>query len=104
MHIRFLTIPYNQKGMEEYDCGIQESNCMCTLELPDDEFETLLHCFETLNKEFGLLIDDYESEMIADDALIRCKEIIETVEKQVPVFNRAVKTALRYNTVVFLDF
>ena len=77
---------------------------MCTLELPDDEFETLLHCFETLNKEFGLLIDDYESEMIADDALIRCKEIIETVEKQVPVFNRAVKTALRYNTVVFLDF
>lgn len=104
MHIRFLTVPYNADGIEEYNNGIENSNNMCTLELPEEEFEILRECFGILNKECGLLIDDYESEMIAGEAAIRCKEIIDSLRIQVPVFYKAVDVAIRHAGVIFMDF
>ena len=76
MHIRFLTIPKNEEGIVEYDMGVESSNNLNVYYLPEEEFENLWVAFNVINYHCGLLIDDYESEIIKGQDLEKCKEIL----------------------------
>lgn len=104
MKNRFLTVPLNRDGEKEYDQGIEESDNLKTYKLPEDEFKLLDSggFFADLNNKFGLLIDDYESEVIPEKALNYAEFLLE--QEKAPVFNAAVAEAKRNGTFVGLDF
>ena len=104
MRHRYLTVPYNDKGVHEYDNGVEESKNLYTVELPEDEFLALVHSFGLINKECDLMIDDYESEMIAGDHLTKCQSIIANVKENIPVFTTALEMAINHRTMLALDF
>lgn len=104
MRHRYLTVPYNAKGMNEYDSGVEESENLYTVELPENEFSALINPFGLMNSECGLLIDDCESETIAVDHLTKCWDIIANVRNNIPVFAKALEMAIDKKTMMALDF
>ena len=73
MRKRYLTIIKNDTGLKEYDTGIEESENITTHELKDSEFESLCEAgiLKKINEASGLLIDDYESELIKKEDVER---------------------------------
>ena len=58
--------------------------------------------FETINDRFGLLIDDFESEIIPAEVI---HDVITLVSKEkYPVFYDALMQAQKYNAYLALDF
>ena len=104
MRKRFLSVPQNTEGIEEYNIGIEESGNLYFDELPEKEFVELIPCFSKINKEFGLLIDDYESEIIKKEHLSKCKKIINEAKADVPVFLKSLDMAMKCETMLALDF
>lgn len=108
MRVRYLTIPRNQKGLEEYNQGIEYSENLYAFELPEDEFDILYSSgvFGAINEECGLLIDDYESESIARKDFSKCISIIENVSglPEQSVFREALKLASEEGIMFAMDF
>ena len=63
-----------------------------------------MECLEKINKECGLLIDDYESETIRGDNLKQTEKIVSNVKLKVPEFYKAITLAISYNTMIGMDF
>lgn len=103
MHKRFLTVPKNEEGIIEYDMGIESSNNLNVYILPEEEFNNLWAAFNVMNGRLGLLIDDYESEIIENDYLEKCKQILQEMKVDSPIFIRALIEAIDYNTILALD-
>jgi len=103
MRIRFLTVPINEKGIEEYDHGIKNTENMIETILPEKEYVELEDSgiFEFINEKCDLLIDDYESEIIGADDLRKC---INQIELHKSVFLDAAYQAMKYTTFLALDF
>ena len=104
MRHRFLTVPYNEQGITEYNSGVEESENLYTVELPENEFAALINPFGAMNSECDLLIDDYESEEITADKLMKCRQIIANLKDNIPVFFKAIEMAIEKNTMIALDF
>lgn len=108
MRERYMTVILNEKGLEEYDFGIDKSANMIAYELPEFEFEKLCESdvFKKINKECSLMIDDYESEVINKEKLKQTKSILlnEKVLKSVPVFAKAFETACDDGIALAFDF
>lgn len=106
MRKRFLTVIKNDMGLSEYDSGIEHSKNMVIYELPNAEFEKLYETgvFDAINQECGLLIDDYESEMISKSHLEQCINILEYQKLKFPVFISALKEVQRKGVALALDF
>ena len=104
MRHRYLTVPYNEKGVQEYNHGIEKSENLYTVALPEEEFAALVTPFRLINKECDLMIDDYESTTIAAEHLKKCQSIIANAQENTPVFTKALETAIQYNTMLALDF
>lgn len=104
MHIRFLTVPKNEEGIVEYDMGVESSDNLNVYYLPEEEFENLWVAFNVINYHCELLIDDYESEIIKGQDLEKCKEILLEMKVKGPMFFQALDEAIRYNTLLALDF
>jgi hypothetical protein len=103
MHNRFLTVPKNEEGIIEYDVGIECSDNFNVYILPDEEFNNLWDAFMVMNGRLGLLIDEYESEIIENIYLEKCKQILQEMKVDSPVFIRALEEAIGYNTILALD-
>ena len=106
MRRRFLTVPLNKNGMIEYDHGVEESPNIQEYLLPIEEFDILdkERLFDKMNGTCGLLIDDFESEMITSEMLGKCLAIIEGYEDKIPVFTKAINQAIEKKTALALDF
>lgn len=103
MHKRFLTVPKNKEGIIEYDKGIESSNNLNVHILPEEEFNNLWDAFIVMNARLGLLIDEYESEIIENVHLEKCKQILQEMKVDSPIFIRALEEAIGYNTILALD-
>ena len=103
MHKRFLTVPKNEEGIIEYDIGIEGSNNLNVYVLPEEEFNNLWAVFDIMNVRWGLLIDEYESEIIENSYLEICKQILQEMKVDSPIFMSALEEAIRYNTILALD-
>ena len=101
MRCRFLTVPVNRQGIDDYNYGMESENIL-TFQLLEDEFEILFRTvFPVINRRCGLLIDDYESEEISAQNIERCWDIIDAVDG---VFKDACSKAVLHRTFVALDF
>jgi hypothetical protein len=101
---RWLSVPINEQGVEEYDYGVEDTPNIKTFMLSEKEFNVLYYqgIFDNINNECELLIDDYESEVILRDYFEVCKRIIGN--ENVPVFSEALDLAIKYDTLLGLDF
>ncbi len=99
---KWITIPRNEMGEKEYEHGVEESENLISFTIPENEYITLWDVFETINDRFGLLIDDFESEIIPAEMI---HEVITLVSKEkYPVFYDALMQAQKYNAFLALDF
>ena len=99
---RFLTVPLNSQGINDYNYGRENSKDLITYELSEDEFELLYRTvFPVINDRCALLIDDFESEEISAQNIICCLDTIMQVEG---VFKTACLKAVEQGTFVCLDF
>lgn len=101
---RYISIPKNEIGIAEYDTGIDESENLVMMELPEKEFLQLIPAFSMFNDMFGIMIDDCESEIIKSENLQECYKLINRFGLDVPVFLSAIKEGMKYGTMVALDF
>jgi len=101
---RYLSVPLNEKGIEELEYGVEQSDNIKVIYLSDSEFEELYQSggvFDRINEECDLMIDDFESETISNDKLGYCLSIVEN--KHIKLME-ALNLAKEYNTFVDLDF
>ena len=101
--VRYITVPKNAKGIEEYEKGIEGTDNLFEIQLSDAEFMELATkgVFKDLNKKFSLLIDDYESEIVDAEKL---KEYMANKTSENGNFFHAIEKAIEYNTFIALDF
>lgn len=59
--------------------------------------------FDIMNVRCGLLIDEYESEIIENSYLEKCKQILQEMKVDSPIFMSALEEAIHYNTILALD-
>lgn len=104
--LRYISIPLNAVGEEEYNNGIEDTNNIKTFNLPDEEFNFLYTkgIFDDINNQCELLIDDYESETIDNSKISTCKEIISLFDEEIKTFKEAINLAEVNNTFIGLDF
>ena len=103
MRTRFLTVPVNKKGIEEYDYGIEHTSNLLESSINEDEFNLLSSSgiFSYINSECNLMIDDYESETITASDLQRCMNVL---AKYPGAFLTAAKQAISHDTFLALGF
>lgn len=106
MRTRYLTVIKNEDGLNDYEAGMEKSANFVTYELPDEEFEFLTQkeVWAKINKECDLLIDDYESEMIANEHLQKCETIVAPLKDSAACFYKTVAESLKCNIALALDF
>ncbi|MCI6191105.1 MAG: hypothetical protein MSA89_12250 [Clostridium sp.] len=102
--IRYISVPLNEKGIEDYNYGKEDSNNIKVFELSENEFDNLYNngIFDKINFECNLLIDDYESEEISGSNLEMALNIVK--ENKCDTLVKALELAIKYNTLVGLDF
>lgn len=109
MRKRYMTIIKNSTGLEEYDIGIEQSDNIITHEFKEEEFKSLCEngIFKKLNEACGLLIDDYESEIIKKEdvkKIITDKQLITQIKNASVMFYKALKDLNEIIVAVALDF
>lgn len=102
---RYISIPLNEDGKTEYDAGIENTDNILVLNLPEKEFDFLYSkgIFNDINNKCDLLIDDYESEVINNKSLQWCKDIMSQYD-DIGTLKKAIDLAIKNNTFVGLDF
>ena len=77
MHDRFVTLIKNSQGLYDYENGMVASPYFDEIELNEEEFNTISDSgyWGKVNDKCGLLIDDYESELIPYDKIDVCISI-----------------------------
>lgn len=105
MRERYLTVIWNAEGLIEYDINGEDSDNITTYMLPEPEFDELCEkgIFKSINGKCGLLIDDYESEIINKTYLKKCLQIVSESIKT-GVFLDALGKACEKGIAVGLDF
>lgn len=100
----FISVPLNQKGVEEYDYGQENSKNIKEYTIGEKEFDKIYEAgiFGEINDSCDLLIDAYESEIIKDENLKIALEIAKNNNCKVLI--KALELAIEKNTLVGLDF
>lgn len=101
---KWITVPKNQKGYNEYDMGIEHTENMDEFKLSPDECRELYRSgvFRILENTYKeLYIEDTESNTITAEQL---KAVYDAINVVKGVFMTAVDLAIKYGTCVFLDF
>lgn len=102
--IRYISVPLNNEGLEEYNEGLEESKNIKIFELMEKDFNELYSkgIFDKINNGCRLLIDDYESEEIKGQNLKIALDI--SKKNKCEVLIQALELAIERNTLVALDF
>lgn len=107
MRKRYLTVIKNERGLEEYNYGVEESKNLQVYELLENEFEELcrINVFRKINNECNLMIDDFESELLNIEDLRKIeKYLINDISKVSKVFCAACLAALEIGVALGIDF
>lgn len=102
--IRYISVPLNEKGIEDYNYGKEESINIKVFELNEIEYNNIDEAgvFNEINNSCDLLIDDYESEEISGKNLIIALDI--SIKNKCKILTQALELAIEMNTLVGLDF
>lgn len=105
MKNRFLLVPLNDKGMEEYNFCIEDSKNILEKSLPISEYNLLVDngIFDKFNEMFTLNISDYECEEIITENLTKASEIIKPLADKLPVFVCCLNIAIEKGTLLGIN-
>lgn len=104
---RWISVPKNSEGKQDCDYGEYETENVVNYDVSDNEFRALLRngSIVAMNTECGLMIQDYESEVIPVDKIARCMSIVREHGDYIDgAFMQAFKSALNFGTFVQLEF
>ena len=103
--VYYITVPKNDEGNVEYDCGIEDSDNLMHFDIEAKEFVAFIGktFFNDMCEKLRLAIDYGESEKIVyskiKDVLAYYKD-----SKDTPNIILALNNALLYKQPVYLDF
>jgi len=108
---RYITIPLDEEAIEAYDMGEEEIENSIQWILTEEEFDLLNNAdvFKQINNECGVIIDDFESEIIQGNNLEKAYKIIclfyeDTPNSIIERLKNYIKTAFDRNTLIAFDF
>lgn len=94
--------------MQALEYGDEEPNQITEWKLQEKEFEQLynLGVFELINNECGVIIDDFESEWLEEESLLKAIKALEKIDEfeVVKKLKELVNLAIKNNTCVAFDF
>lgn len=101
---KWLTVPKNEKGIEEYDYGVDSSDNMFSVIIPPEEYHNLLvdGIFDAINENCETGIDDYESEIIPLEQIENAISCVSNTSY--PTFYNALQKAKEYQSFLATDF
>ena len=105
MKNRYLLVPLNNKGMEEYNFCIEDTENILEADLPTSEYNLLVNngIFSKFNETFVLNISEYECEEINTENLSKAFEIIKPIKNELPVFVNCLNVAIEKGTLLGIN-
>lgn len=105
MKKRYIVVPLNEKGLEEYDYCIENTVNITEKELPLSEYNVLANqgIFSKLNEKFVLNLSDYECEEIYSENLKEVFDLVLPFVDDLPVFVSCLKLAIKKRTLLGFD-
>ena len=98
-----FSIPLNEKGVTEYDYGVDSSENLVLIELPYKERNALFldGVFDMVNEACDTYIDDYESRIIPADKVGTAIKLVS--KRSYPTFYAALEMAIKYKSFCSVD-
>jgi len=105
MKNRFLTVPLNEKGKEDYDFGVEGGENTYECIMPEEEFSALDYSgiLDRVSEMYRLDISEYESEIVGVDAAETMLQLIDENKVNVPTAKRALEMAIEKGTFIAFD-
>ena len=105
---RCIAIPIDEQGILDYENDVTKRDRLKIFILPAVEYNLLWNCgfLDELNFQLGLMIDDYEEEIIPNCNLEATERIFNEYTKdcKFPTFMEALQYAKKCNTQICLEF
>ncbi|MBD5465854.1 MAG: hypothetical protein HDR22_08570 [Lachnospiraceae bacterium] len=108
---RFIRVPKDEKAMKDYDYGVQKKEQMEEIILSEAQYKILddTGVFDKINEKCGIIIDDYEEEVLELDKIPIALEIVNQLinnneNKELIKLKRILSLAITYKTIVGFDF
>lgn len=75
---RFIRVPKDKRAMKDYDYGVQKKEQMEEMILSETQYKTLdnIGVFDEINEKCGIIIDDYEEEVLELDKIPIALEVV----------------------------
>lgn len=104
IHERALLVPLNEKGINDFDHGIEDSkDCVC-VDFPEKQYNAVKQVLSGFSDEHHLMIDDYESAecdyKIFEDNI----DVFESVKGDAPVLWDMINKSIGCKTFVSFIF
>ncbi len=108
---RFIRVPKDERAMKDYDYGVQKKEQMEEIILSEVQYEALDNTgvFDEINEKCGIIIDDYEEEVLELDKIPTALEVVNQLisnnkNEELIKLKRILELAIRYKTIVGFDF
>ena len=106
--MRYIRVPKDIKAMKDYDYGVQKDEELILSESQYSVFYTL-KVFQLINEECGVIIDDYEEEVLSLEKIPLALKIVNKIiqnynDINLLKFKNMLESAIKYRTVVCFDF
>ena len=98
-----IFVPKNEKGIHDYEMGIDNNDDYFVFDLPEEEFDLLWKnkVFDILNEKYDLMIDEAEEETVTARQL---KDTYDYITPKKGVWMDAVNRAIEFGTCAYLHF
>ena len=110
-HIRYIRVPKDIKAMKDYDYGVQKDEQIEELILSESQYSIFfnLKVFQLINEECGVIIDDYEEEVLSLEKIPLALKIINKIiqnynDINLIKFKNMLELAIKCRTIVGFDF
>lgn len=107
---RYISVPKDYESMQALEYGVEKPNQIIQWILQEKEFEQLynLGIFELINNKCDLIIDDFESEWIENENLLKTIKALEELDESgefevIKKLKVLVNIAIKNNTCVAFD-
>ncbi|UKS29659.1 hypothetical protein LOZ80_12285 [Paenibacillus sp. HWE-109] len=76
--IRIISVPFNDQGMKDMENDLDNSEYVQEFKINEKQFYTLFESgiFNVLNRECDVLIDDFETELIDFESLLKANKVL----------------------------
>ena len=108
---RFIRVPKDKRAMKDYDYGVQKKEQMEEMILSETQYKTLdnIGVFDEINEKCGIIIDDYEEEVLELDKIPIALEVVNQLinnneNNELIRLKRILNLAIKYKTLVGFDF